>query len=67
MPRYVALLHGINVGGKNKVAMADLHRLTEAFGHTEVATYIQSSNARTEAKTTARITPGGRGGAGRPR
>ena len=42
MPRYVALLRGINVGSRNRVAMADLRQLTEALGHTEVATYIQS-------------------------
>jgi uncharacterized protein (DUF1697 family) len=44
MPRYVALLRGINVGGRNRVAMADLRRLTEELGHTEVGTYIQSGN-----------------------
>jgi len=44
MPRYVALLRGINVGGRNRVAMADLRQLTEALGHAEVATYIQSGN-----------------------
>ena len=44
MPRYVALLRGINVGGRNKVAMADLRRITVSLGHTEVATYIQSGN-----------------------
>ena len=44
MPRYVALLRGINLGSRNRVAMADLRRLTEALGHTEVATYIQSGN-----------------------
>ena len=44
MPRYVALLRGINVGGKNRVAMADLRQLTEALGHTEVVTYINSGN-----------------------
>jgi uncharacterized protein (DUF1697 family) len=44
MPGYVALLRGINVGGRNRVAMADLRQLTEALGHTEVATYIQSGN-----------------------
>src|SRR5215469_10771773 len=27
MPRYVALLRGINVGGHNKVAMADLRQI----------------------------------------
>jgi uncharacterized protein (DUF1697 family) len=40
--RYVALLRGINVGGNNKIAMADLRELFEQEGHTRVATYIQS-------------------------
>jgi uncharacterized protein (DUF1697 family) len=44
MPRYVALLRGINLGSRNRVAMADLRQLTEALGHAEVATYIQSGN-----------------------
>ena len=44
MPRYVALLRGINVGGRNKVAMAELRRVAESLGHTEVVTYIQSGN-----------------------
>ncbi len=42
--RYLALLRGINVGGKNKVRMAELREAVEAIGHTEVATYIQSGN-----------------------
>jgi uncharacterized protein (DUF1697 family) len=42
--RYVALLRGINVGGRNKVAMADLRQVAESLGHTEVAAYIQSGN-----------------------
>jgi uncharacterized protein (DUF1697 family) len=44
MPRYLALLRGINVGGHNKVAMADLRDIATGLGHTEVATYIQSGN-----------------------
>jgi uncharacterized protein (DUF1697 family) len=44
MPRYVALLRGINVGGRNKVAMADLRDVVQSLGHTDVATYIQSGN-----------------------
>jgi uncharacterized protein (DUF1697 family) len=44
MARYVALLRGINVGGRNKVAMADLRQVATSLGHTEVATYIQSGN-----------------------
>ncbi|HJR26220.1 MAG TPA: DUF1697 domain-containing protein [Acidimicrobiales bacterium] len=42
--RYVALLRGINVGGKNKVAMADLREAVEGDGHTDVTTYIASGN-----------------------
>lgn len=44
MPRYVALLRGVNVGGRNKVAMSDLRAVVASLGHTEVATYIQSGN-----------------------
>ena len=44
MPTYLALLRGINVGGRNKVAMADLRQLAESLGHGDVATYIQSGN-----------------------
>jgi uncharacterized protein (DUF1697 family) len=44
MPRYIALLRGINLGGRNRVAMDDLRQLASALGHTEVATYIQSGN-----------------------
>jgi uncharacterized protein (DUF1697 family) len=40
----VALLRGINVGGRNKVPMADLRAAIEDVGHTEVTTYIQSGN-----------------------
>jgi uncharacterized protein (DUF1697 family) len=41
---YVALLRGINVGGHNKVAMADLRRLFVELGHTDARTHIQSGN-----------------------
>lgn len=44
MPRYVALLRGINLGGRNKVAMTDLRQVVASLGHTEVATYLQSGN-----------------------
>jgi uncharacterized protein (DUF1697 family) len=42
--RFVALLRGINVGGKQKVPMADLRALVEGLGHEDVATYVQSGN-----------------------
>lgn len=44
MPTYVALLRGINVGGRNKVSMADLREVVTSLGHSEVTTYIQSGN-----------------------
>jgi len=44
MPKYLALLRGINVGGHNKVAMADLRDLATALGFADVTTYIQSGN-----------------------
>ncbi len=42
--RYVALLRGINVGGRNSVAMADLREAFEAAGYEAVSTYIRSGN-----------------------
>ena len=44
MTRYVALLRGINVGGKNLIGMADLRACFEDQGCRDVATYIQSGN-----------------------
>ncbi|ATW23569.1 DUF1697 domain-containing protein [Candidatus Formimonas warabiya] len=44
MTIYIALLRGINVGGKNKVKMPDLKRIFEAMGFSRVETYIQSGN-----------------------
>ena len=44
MTRYLALLRGINVGGKNKVPMAGLRELLESLGHANVSTYIASGN-----------------------
>lgn len=40
----VALLRGVNVGGKGKLAMADVRAAAEACGYDSVRTYIQSGN-----------------------
>jgi uncharacterized protein (DUF1697 family) len=40
----VALLRGINVGGRNSVPMAGLRSVLEELGLEEVTTYIQSGN-----------------------
>ena len=60
MERYLVLLRGINVGGKNRVPMAELRGLLEDLGYSDVATYIASGNAvlrsdRTAAEIKARI------------
>jgi uncharacterized protein (DUF1697 family) len=44
MARYVALLRGINVGGKNPVKMTALVACFEEHGFEDVVTYIQSGN-----------------------
>jgi uncharacterized protein (DUF1697 family) len=44
MNNYVVLLRGINVGGHNKLPMADLRTLLTSNGYTGVSTYIQSGN-----------------------
>lgn len=44
MTIYIALLRGINVGGKNVIKMADLKKVFEAIGLCDVQTYIQSGN-----------------------
>ena len=44
MTRYLVLLRGINVGGKNKVPMAALREVLEGLGYSDVATYIASGN-----------------------
>jgi uncharacterized protein (DUF1697 family) len=40
----VAFLRGINVGGHNKIKMADLRGMFESMGFQSVQTYIQSGN-----------------------
>lgn len=42
--KYIALLRGINVGGNNKVSMAELRACFEEAGFTNVSTYINSGN-----------------------
>jgi len=45
MKTYLLLLRGINVGGRNRVPMADLRVFLEEQGLIDVSTYIQSGNA----------------------
>jgi uncharacterized protein (DUF1697 family) len=41
---FVALLRGINVGGRTMVSMPELRSLFESLGHADVSTYVQSGN-----------------------
>ncbi len=45
---YVALLRGVNVGGKNRLPMAELRALLDGLGFGPVRTYIQSGNVLLE-------------------
>lgn len=54
--RHVALLRGINVGGKNKLPMKDLVALCQAIGATDVTTYIASGNVLFSATPTVEKT-----------
>jgi uncharacterized protein (DUF1697 family) len=59
--RYVALLRGINVGGKSTIRMAELRECVDELGYTRVRTYIASGNllfesgARSAAKLDAEL------------
>lgn len=44
MKTYIALFRGINVGGSNKLPMADLVQILEEFNLDHIQTYIQSGN-----------------------
>lgn len=45
MPRFVALLRGVNVGKGKRVPMADLRALLEGLGFTSARTLLNSGNA----------------------
>ncbi len=57
MPRYVALLRGVNVGGAGRMAMADLRACVEAAGFEDVSTHIQTGNVllRTPMRSAERV------------
>jgi uncharacterized protein (DUF1697 family) len=52
VPTSVALLRGINVGGKNLIRMPALKACFEENGFDDVVTYIQSGNVLFTAPTT---------------
>lgn len=54
MNTYVILLRGINVGGKNKIPMAELKLFLEEQGFDHVKTFIQSGNVILQSKLDAK-------------
>ena len=57
MIRYVALLRGINISGKNKISMPELKKGFESLSFENVRTYLNSGNVlfATEEKDVAEI------------
>ncbi len=62
MPVFVALLRGVNVGGRTVLPMVELRQLAADLGYEDVRTYIQSGNlllrAKGKAPTVARALEG---------
>jgi uncharacterized protein (DUF1697 family) len=54
MKTYVILMRGINVGGKNKISMAELKLFLEEQGFDNVKTFIQSGNVILQSKLAAK-------------
>ena len=44
MKKFIALLRGINISGKNKIAMSELKNVFEQNGYINVITYLNSGN-----------------------
>lgn len=44
MGTHVALLRGINLGGRNRMAMSDLREVAASLGWSDLVTYLQSGN-----------------------
>ncbi len=55
MKTYIALLRGINVGGKNKISMSLLKAAFEEIGFSKVLTYINSGNVIFKSDETDKI------------
>ena len=42
--KYIALLRGINISGKNKISMSELKKVLEENKYQNVVTYLNSGN-----------------------
>jgi uncharacterized protein (DUF1697 family) len=55
MIKQIAILRGINVGGRRKLLMADLKELSTQIGLSNVSTYIQSGNVLFESSEKPKV------------
>lgn len=55
MKKYIVLLRGINVSGKNKIPMVDLRQLLTVLKFQKVQTYIQSGNIILESNLSSNV------------
>ena len=49
--KYIALLRGINISGKNKISMSELKKILEENRYKNVITYLNSGNVIFESNT----------------
>lgn len=56
MKRYIALLRGINVAGKNKIVMSELKKDMSELGFSNVLTYLNSGNIVFSSDTDDKVT-----------
>lgn len=54
MTKYIALLRGINISGKNKISMAELKSEFEKLEYKNVLTYLNSGNVIFESNITTK-------------
>lgn len=55
MEKFVALLRGINISGKNKIPMQELKLRFESLGYKEVVTYLNSGNVIFSSNTNDKV------------
>lgn len=54
MPRLIVLLRGVNLAGRNRVAMPQLRAALDEAGYQDVSTYVQSGNVVLSSKDSAK-------------
>lgn len=55
MGKYIVLLRGVNISGKNKISMQELKEKLSKNGYENVLTYLNSGNVILESEETKKI------------